>query len=108
MSVFDTDDDEFDLTGSSEIVFIVATGEIIGGNMYPGGTVLIEKSLSDGEIVIAGNRYQFVIDVSDTDTADLPKTKLYYEMQVTTSGGLKKTVSAGIFNAENTMIKDIP
>lgn len=107
-SVRDTDGDEFDVAGADEIVFIVADGEIIGGNTYPGGTVLIEKRLSDGEILIAGTGWQYVVDLSDTETAALPRTNLYYETQVTNSAGLKKTVSAGIFKAENTMIKDIP
>lgn len=106
-SVFDQDDDEFDLSGASEIVFIVADGEIVGGNVYPGGSVLIEKRLTDGEVIIAGTDYQFIVDVPNAETAVLPRTRLYYEVQVTTSAGLKKTVSAGIFRAENTMIKDI-
>lgn len=107
VSVVDSDGDEFDIIGASEIVFIVADGMIVGGNTYPGGTVLIEKRLSDGEITIAGTGWQYVVDLSDTETAALPRNNLYYETQVTTSAGLKKTVSAGIFRAENTMIRSI-
>lgn len=107
VSVYDTDGDEFDIIGSSEIVFIVADGEFVGGNTYPGGTVLIEKRLSDSDIIIAGTGWQYVVDLTADETAALPRTNLYYETQVTTSAGLKKTVSAGIFKAENTMIKDI-
>lgn len=107
VSVRDSDGDEFDIVGATEIVFIVADGEIIGGNTYPGGTVLIEKRLSNSEIVIAGTGWQYLVELSAAETADLPRTNLYYETQVTTSAGLKKTVGAGIFKAENTMIKDI-
>lgn len=107
-SVYDTDGDEFDISGADEIVFIVAEGSWIAGNIYPGNPVYIEKRLTDGEILIAGTDYQFIVDVTAADTADLPRTNLYYEVQVTTSAGLKKTVSAGIFKAENTMIKDLP
>lgn len=106
-SVFDEDSDEFDVTGASEIVFIVADGSVVGGNVYPGGSVLIEKRLTTGGVIISGTGYQFIVDVTNSETAPLPKTKLYYEVQITTSAGLKKTVSAGIFRADDTMIKDI-
>lgn len=106
-SVFDNDGDEFDVTGAQEIVFIVANGEVVGGNLWPGGTVLIEKTLTGGGVALAGSGYQFVVDIDADDTAALNQTRLYYEVQVTTSAGLKKTVSAGIFRAENTMIRNI-
>lgn len=106
-SVFDNDGDEFDIMGASEIVFIVADGEVVGGNVYPGGAVLIEKRLTTGGVSLAGSGYEFVVDVDAADTAALNQTRLYYEAQVTTSAGLKKTVSAGIFRAENTMIRNI-
>ena len=107
VSVYDTDGDEFDLAGTSEIVFIVADGELIGGNMNPGGSVLIEKRLTTSGIQLAGTGYQFIVTLTDTETATLPRVNLYFEARVTTSAGLNKTVLAGIFKAENTMIKDI-
>ena len=106
-NVYDTNGDEYDISGADEIVFIVAVGVIIGGNMTAGGAVLIEKRKSGGDIVIAGTGYQFVVSIGADDTADFTATTNYYEAQVTTSTGLKKTVAAGVFASENTMIKDI-
>lgn len=106
-SVRDDDDDEFDISGASEITFIVAAGVWIGGNITPGGTVLVEKRLTDGEITIAGTGFQFVVDIESADTADFTQTNNYYEVRVEASGGNAKTVSAGLFKSENTMIKDI-
>lgn len=107
ISVYDSKGDEFDLRGASEIVFIVSDGIDLGGGIYPGGTVLIEKRLSLSEIIIAGTEYQFVVDLTHEDTADLPRTNLYFEAQVTSSADLKHTVLAGIFVAQNTQIKDL-
>lgn len=106
-SVFDQDKDEFDISGASEIVFIVADGQVVGGNVYPGGSILIEKRLTTGGIVLAGTDYQFLVNITDEETDALTKVKLYYEVQLTTSAGLKKTISAGIFNSDNTMIRNI-
>ena len=106
--VYDSDGDEFVITGATEIVFIVAVGVIIGGTVTAGGSVLIEKRLSDGDIEIAGTGYQFVVGIDAADTADFTTSTNYYEAQITTSGGLKKTVASGVFVSENTMIKDIP
>ena len=106
-SVRDDDDDEFDISGASEITFIVAAGVWIGGSITPGGAVLLEKRLTDGEITIAGTGFQFVVDIDGADTADFTQTNNYYEVRVETSGGNAKTVSAGLFKSENTMIKDI-
>jgi len=86
---------------------ITADGEVISGNMGPGGSILVEKRMSDGEISIAGTLYEFAVTFTSADTESLPRTNLYYEARVTTSAGLNKTVSAGLFKAENTMIKDI-
>ena len=105
--VRDDDGDEFDISGASEIVFIVAGGEVTSGNMGPGGELLIDKRLSDGEIVIAGTGFQFVVEIIAADTINFTSRDNYYEVKVTTSSGLKKTVSSGLFISENTMIKDI-
>jgi len=106
--VHDDDGDEFDISGATEIIFIVAGGEVTSGNMGPGGAVLIDKRLSDGEITIAGTGYQFSVAILAADTDGFDKQDNYYEAEVTTSTGLKKTVSSGLFISENTMIKDIP
>ena len=105
--VYDSNGDEFDISGATEIVFIVAEGAVIGGNIGPGGSVLIEKRLTLTDITIAGTLFQFTVKIDAADTADFVMTRNYYEAQVTTSSGLKKTVASGIFTSENTMIKDI-
>lgn len=98
-SIYDTDGDEFDLTGASEIVFAVSD--------YRRGTVRIVKRLSDGEVQISTNGYQFAVTLTDDDTIAPVHVKNYYEVQVTNSAGLKRTVSAGRYSADHTMIKDI-
>lgn len=98
-SIYDTDGDEFDLTGAAEIVFMVA-------DEYD-GEVRFVKRLTDAQIQISTNGYQFAVTVTDEDTADLIRVNNYYEVQVTTSAGLKKTVSAGNFEATNTMIRGL-
>ena len=97
-SIYDTDGDEFDLTGATEIVFLVADER--------GGTVRFTKSLSDGDISISTNGYQFSVVVTDDDTVLPVLRRNYYEVQVTNSAGLKKTVSSGSYIATRTMIKD--
>lgn len=99
VSVYDTDGDEFDISGATEIVFAVAD--------QPGGTVRITKKLSLGNITISTNTFQFVVTITDDDTRSLVRVKNYYEAQVTTAAGLKKTVSAGLFRSDDTIIKDI-
>jgi len=100
VSVYDTDGDEFDLTGAQEIVF--------GAADSVDGAVRWVKRLSLGEIQISTNGYQYSFDVTGAESV-LPVNRTnYYETQVTTSGGLKRTVSAGIYRAEKTIIKDLP
>ncbi len=98
-SIYDTDGDEFDLTGASEIVFAVSDDKQ--------GQVRIVKRLTEGDIQISTNGYQLSFTLTDEDSV-LPVNRTnYYEVQVTTSGGLKRTVSAGVYRAEKTIIKDI-
>lgn len=106
-SVYDSEDAPYDISGATEIVFIVAEGIVVGGNIGPGGAVLIEKRLSLGEIVIAGTLFQFTVAIDAADTTGFAISRNYYEVQVTTSSGLKKTVANGVFTSQNTMIKDI-
>lgn len=100
VSVRDTDGDEFDVFGASEIVF-VAADEL-------NGEIRFVKRLSAGDISVSTNGWQFVVNITDEDTASLVKIKNYYEIQVTTSDGLKKTVSAGLLRSNDTLIKDLP
>jgi len=99
-TVLDNDGDEFDLTSALEIVFIVADSL--------NGDVRIVKKLSAGQISIPTNGYQFALTVTAAETASLPRSKSYYEAQVTTAAGNKKTVSRGLFRATETRIKDLP
>ena len=99
-SVFDDDGDEYDISGATEIVFIVADS--------PNGEIRIVKRLTPGGVVISTNGYQFHLMITASQSASLPKGKRYYEAQITTSTGLKKTVSQGVFRATETRIKDLP
>lgn len=98
-SIFDTDGDEFDLTGATEIVMAVADER--------GGVVRFIKRMSAGDITISTNGYQFTVIITDGDTVLPILRKNYYEVQVTNSAGLKKTVSAGSYIATKTIIKDL-
>ena len=99
-SVYDMDGDEFDLNGATEIVFAVAD--------YAGGAVRFVKRLTDDEIVISTNGYQFIVYIDSEDSVMPVRKSNYYEVQVTTSDGLKRTVSAGSYIATPTIIKDLP
>lgn len=98
-SVYDEDGDEFDLKGAQEIVF--AVGDAVGG------PVRFVKRMSLGEITIGGSMYQFMVAVTGADTDTLYLKNSYYEVRVTTSTGLNKTVSAGVFKSERTLIKEV-
>lgn len=100
VSVYDTDGDEFDITGAAEIVMAVSDDK--------NGQVRFVKRLTAGDMIISTNGYQFAITITDTDTLSLVKTRNYYEIQLTTSAGLKKTISVGLFRSNDTMIKDLP
>lgn len=99
VSVYDTDGDEFDLSGATEIVFAVADQR--------GGEVRFVKRLTLGQVAISTNNFQFSVAITDNDTESLVRVKNYYEAQVTTSTGLKKTVSVGVFRSDDTIIKDL-
>lgn len=99
-SVYDTDGDEFDISGASEIVFAIADDDT-------GGQVRVVKRLTDTEIQISTNMYQFMVTLDSVDTESLAKVHNYYEARITTSSGLQKTVSSGLFKSTDTVIKDI-
>lgn len=100
ISVYDSDGDEYDITGATEIVFAVADSRT--------GQTRIVKTLSEGDITIAGTGYQFVIFLTDEDTVLPVLRQNYYEIRVTNSLGEHKTVSAGSYVATRTIIKDLP
>jgi hypothetical protein len=86
-----------DLTGVQDIIFAV-------WDSY-GGTLQFQKSLSNGDILLHGNDYEFSFYIDDTDTIT---TRLgYHECEVTNSEGRRRTVSAGLYRAENTFIGSI-
>ena len=98
-SVLDQDGDEFDISGATEIVFAVADER--------GGAVRFVKTLTDDDIVVSTNGYQFRVYLTADDT-NLPVKKVnYYEVRVTNSAGEHKTVSAGAYIATRTIIKDL-
>lgn len=101
-SVLDQDGDEVDISSDSEIVFLVSEGVSVAGNILPGGSVLIEKRLSDGDVLIAGTGYQFVVNLSPSDTADIMKVDNYYDATLHTSSGDVYTVKAGKFRVTPT------
>ena len=99
-SVFDNDGDEYDLTGATEIVMAVADER--------NGPVRFVKRLSTGDITLSGSGYQFVVYLTDEDTIIPVRQKNHYEVRVTNSVGENKTVSAGLYRADRTIIKDLP
>lgn len=101
-SVYDENGDEVDISDAQEILFTVSDGVIVGGNLTAGGTVRIEKRLSDSEIVIAGTGYQFIVDIEPADTDDLVQNNNYWDASVTISSGEVYTVKAGIFRVTQT------
>lgn len=101
-SIYDQDGDEFDVSAATDISFSVSDGIEVGGNVLAGGTVRFEKTLLTSGVAIAGTGYQVVVDVTDADTITLVKSRSYYDLTVTTSSGLKYTVSAGVFTLIST------
>lgn len=107
--VYDEDGDEYDLTGATQIAFVVAAGRDFGGYvMHSGFPVHIVKRLTTGGVTILPSLYQFEVNLSSAETGALPVAHLYYEARVTNSSGKSRTVSLGNFHSTPTMIKDIP
>lgn len=88
-----------DISGVSEIVFAVAD-EV-------GGVVRILKRMSDGEINVSTNDYEFYFSITSADSSALVRQTNYFEMRVTSAGGEEKTVLTGILKSPETIIKDI-
>lgn len=97
--IFDYQDQDgtlLDLTGVSEIEFVIFNDR--------DGVSEVSKTLTGGDITIFGNMYQFSVPISATDTQGLTNRLSYHECQVVNSDGDKRTVSAGIFRCEKTYI----
>ncbi len=92
----DQDGNLLDLTGVSEIDFVVFTDL--------DGIAQINKTWTGGDITIYGNNYQFSVPITALDTQGLTNRLSYHECRVTNSAGDKRTVSAGLFRRENTYI----
>lgn len=102
--VSDSIGDPFDISAADEITFSVYTGKVTSGNVGPGGSFIFEKTLTDGDIVIGGDNASFYVDVAPADS-EMPTNRLnYYEANVTTSAGDVYTVSAGIYQSDETAV----
>lgn len=99
VSIYDTDQDEFDISGALEAVFVVSDS-ITGADR-------IVKKMTEGDISVSTNRYQLVVRLTSEDTIKPVKRKNYYELRITSADGRKRTVSAGLYKAEQTIIKDV-
>lgn len=93
------DGDLADISDATEIVFIIAD-EL-------GGTVLVTKRLSLGQITISTNNYQFSTTITNAESALLINTLNYFEARITTASGAQRTVLTGTVRAPLTMIKDL-
>jgi hypothetical protein len=88
-----------DLTGVQEITFAVFATR--------GGDLEFIKTLSDGDIIIHGNNYEFSLLVTNAETAAMTTRLAYHECLVVNSEGQQRTVCAGLFRAEDTYIGSI-
>lgn len=100
-SFYDADGDEEDITSVTALQFRVSEGQVVGGNMWPGGPVLISKVLGSG-VVKSANLYEAVVSIAGADTSDLFGTNMYYELKVT-RGGKTTTRSAGLLYVPDTI-----
>jgi hypothetical protein len=98
VTVRDQFGDLVDISGATEIHFVVAAS--IG--MVP----LVEKKLSDGDVLISTNMHQFWFSITSAESLTLPNIG-YYEIQLTNSDGEKGTILSGPFRAPRTMIQEI-
>ena len=95
----DQNGDLLDLTGVQEITFAVFAS--LGGDLE------FIKTLSDGDITIHGNDYEFSLLVTNSETSAMTTRLAYHECLIVNSEGQQRTVCAGIFRAENTYIGSI-
>jgi len=99
VTVRDRNGDFVDVDGFEEIRFVVADSF--------GGTVRIDKSLSDGNIMISTNNRQFYFEITEADSMALVNNLNYYECRATASVGKPQTILAGLFRSPETMIAEI-
>lgn len=96
VDVTDENGNLIDITGFSEIEYIIADER--------GGSVELSKSLTGGSINIAGTGYQFTMAITEADSAALSKNLLYHELRLTDGGGEAQTLLAGLFRSPDTML----
>lgn len=96
VDVKDESGDVIDITGFSEIEYIIADKQ--------GGTIELTKSLSGGGISITGTGYQFAITITEADSKALSQNLMYHELRMTDSGGEGQTLISGLFRSPFTML----
>lgn len=93
----DTSGATVDLVGADEIEFTVYENDA-------GGAEVFSKTLSGGDISIAGTGYQFSFWINDTDSAAVVSNHAYFECELTDSTGRKFTIGSGLFRSPATRI----
>jgi len=91
-TVRDADGNLFDLSGATEIRFAIARSV--------GATASITKTLGAGVVLADNNTIQ--VDVTDTESDDLPVGNNYYDIKVTASNSKEYTVLVG-----NMLVEDV-
>lgn len=100
--VYDKDGDEFDTAAISLASFVVQEGQVIGGNMVAGGDIYFIKNIGDGVSKLPSG-YQLAVTINASDTVDLFRQNMYYELSATVSGK-HKTIGAGLFRMPDTIV----
>lgn len=93
--VKDSDGGYFSVAGATSIVFSVSDGVSVSGNIVAGGIERFRLTLGSG-VTIAGTGNHIIVDVIPANLDLLVKLDNYYDLTVTTSGGIY-TISAGLF-----------
>lgn len=96
-NVKDQDGVPVDISGATEITFIVAAAV--------DGAIFITKTLT-GSTISIGSDTMFTLSVTDTESGGLTPGNHYWEAQITNSSGEKSTVGAGTFTVQDTKIGD--
>lgn len=92
-TAYDEDGELLDISGASQITFIIARRS---------GAVLLEKVIGAG--VLINNANQFTVEITDFDSADLPVGVLYCEAHLVNATGKKYTIGAGPFTVARSII----
>lgn len=97
VTIRDQDGDLLDVSGATEITFIVSR------NVR--SAPIITKTRTGGTVGLTTNS-QLQIDISDVESGGLQPGNNYYEIEVINSAGSKYTALAGKFVVEDTRISD--